>query len=490
MKSHLFYIPILISLTILSWHKILFQSLMGEGFFYFSHGAKEAGFPDIILRYDTGARLAFDLFKVIFKDEIFYYQLLAFLTLVLLSMLFYFLVHELTKRKLLATLASLFFSINFLGLFEMFAAGSYQFFIQRAIYFLLLFPSFIFFVRYLNVRKEYNFIFSLLLYTTSLILSQFSIFFLLFFLTYAFALVIVEKKIYKRVLIHAFLTFIIAYGDILYGSGSLIKGQNFLMFLGEEKYVLGQQLLHQLTVLFVPHQIIQYLREVFQLTFSTMVSFLHFPTLIGSLLIIVYLFVREKTLRVPLVAAAIFIPIVLLLNSYTRGTDFIGRIESGSRYLFVPSIASSIIWAIFFYSLFSIRILFLKVFVVLLVVFYAYSNINVIWAEIDKDFYKHVANKNSFQYIKGLSPSFSEDSLIVVPTNLGFHGSEFSQIFYGKANTTFVPFNSDWHKMLERPFDPKKDFILEYDYKNEKVVDKTLEYEGIIKKKEEVLKSN
>lgn len=482
---------ILLFLTIFTWYKILFQMFMGEGYTYFGKSFfEDLSFADKLVRYEKGTWLIFELLETAFRDNLFLYQLLALFTLMVLGILFYLLVYEITMKKSIAFLSALFFSVSYNGMFEMIAIGNYQFFIQRMIYFLLLFPSALFFVRFLKTRKEKYFLFSVLLYIISLYLSQFSTFFLPFLLSYLFVFLfftsgtIREKSFLGlRALFFVAPTLIFHYAESQYGGSFLLRGQNFFTFIINESATIIDQIQLQLTVLSVPSQALIFFSKVQESSLRSTIPSLYFPLLLFYIGIALYVISKEKKLRVPVISSFFFIPIVFILNIFTRGSDFIENILPGSRYLFVPSIGFSIILSIFLFVFFSHKSIIPKSVAIVVIVYLVYSNIQAIYSEIDKDFYKHIAAKKSIEYIKNISPKLSSDSFVVVPSVLSYYGAYFCQEFYGKEKTIFMPFFADWHKELKRPFDPKKDYIIDYDFGKGMVVDRAEEHREIIREK-------
>lgn len=480
LKKHLYQIAIIFVLILLAWHKIFFQTPMGEGFFYFSHGLAEINFPSV--RYDTGARMACDIFKFFFQDNLQFFQVFIVMIILLSSALFYWLIYETTNNKIISLIASIIFGVNFIGNYEMFAIGNYQFVVQRPLWFLLLFPSFTFFVKYVKQKKEKFFIISLFLYTLSIYFAQFSIFFLPIFFTYYIGYLLDKKGSFKRFLIlglrvflYFFITFIILHTD----THSFAKNNSFFAFLTGSQNMIINQFLRQLSALIIPEQIMHLIALKKGIPLNSIYNFFYLPSLFLYISLGIYLFKKERKFRALVVALFLFIPIVSILNSFMRA-DLIASIESGSRYLYVSMVAVSIIWAILFYSFFSSTKVLIKIIAIFFVILFIYNQIIEIWNEMNVDFYKYKAVKISLNYIKRLSPEITNDAFVVVPSMLSSHGADFSMQFYGKTGTSFYPFQASWHKQMKRSFDPKKDYILEYDKQTEKVIDLTKNYQEII----------
>lgn len=492
MKGHIFFILIIIASTFVAWYKILFQMFLGEGYYYFGKSFFIDLSPaDKIVRYDKGTFLLFQLLSELFKDNIFLYQLFALGTLLVLTVLLYILIYEISRKKLIAFIATLLFGVSYNGNFQMFAIGNYQFFVQRVVFFLLLIPSTFFLVSYLKNKKEKYFLLSVFFYFLSLYLAKFSIFFLPFLISYilVFAFLKSKRNTEKIFFIFRALLYLIPTIGFLQlesqrGSSFLLHDKNFLNFLISERNIIIDQLLRQLTSLLIPPQVNKFLLDFLQSQSSkNAIQSLYLPVFISFMTIVFYIIKRNTAGRVAIISAVMFIPMVFILNIFTRGDNYIASITPGDRYLFVPLIGASIIFSYFFYSLFSYRGIGSKIAVIIVIIFLTYTNIRTIWTRIDSGLSEHIAAKKSIKFIKQLSPSFSSDSFIILPSVMGYFGANFSQIYFGKENTTFTPFFSNWDQDMKRPFDPKKDFIIRYDYINKEAMNVTNNYKTIFEQR-------
>ncbi len=482
-KSHFPFLVILVSAIFLVWHKVLSLSLTGEGYWYFVHpfeGGRQ------ILRFDVGAEAIMSLLMPIFRDNIALYQAFLLVVWIIISVLFYFLVFEITNKRSIAFIASLFFGANFTTAYEMLAMGAYQNFLQRVLFVVFIFPSFIFFVKYNKTSKLRYFLLSLPFFTLGVFLAHFNTFFLPFIILYGMGLLIFTKNSRKKkiaLLIHVALFVLIDLGIVylawLMSITSYVSGSFIQYLLNNTEFIINQSL-RQLVYLTIPFHGFGGLLSSFEISIKESITNFYIPVLIIYILVFIYLFKIEVKYRIAIVTSLLFLPAIFALNLYMR-SDNVQYLESGSRYLFVPSIGFALFWGIFFYSLSKIKIL--KVFVYLVLACWVYLQISSVSNEISKDYYKHMAINKSLHYIKSITPQFKDDSIIIVPSVVGPWGSAFSQKFYGRKNTEFIPMWGVvvvWNDVAKRPFDPKKDKIVHYDYKKEKVVDKTSRYQEVI----------
>lgn len=480
-KLNLFVIGFLI---IISWYKIIFTTFTGEGYYYFPNGFFNQKFPHIF-NYDEGARLLFDIFKVTFRDNIFFYHLFLLVILIVLGFVFYFMVHKLTDNKNISLISSILFTING-SLFEFLGMGAYQAFAQRIVWFPLLFGSFTFYIQFFKTEKYKYYIYSIVLYTCAMYLAEFSMFFLPFYLTYIISFCIWERKFSRKHLInisltlsYAIVTFIIFYldktiGGISYGSS------NFIEFLFTKTGEIIDLILRQLVILTVPSQIAHALLSNAHQGeyFEKMRYFLYGPVLLlylGSLWLVLK---RSKNLRIIALSSLIFIPIVFILNIFVR-EEYMLVYEDGSRYMFVPSIGFAIFWGIFIYTF--CRRTFLKIGTAILLLYLVF-NIGTISAGIERYEPRFKGTKISLKYIKSISHKFSDDSIIIIPSVLGDYGPDFVRYFYARKNNFIAPYFRDWQNEIKRPIDPKKDFILNYDY-NKGLIDETDKFNEIAERR-------
>lgn len=269
------------------------------------------------------------------------------------------------------------------------------------------------------------------------------------------------------------------YLDRVLGKVGFIEG-NFIVFLVVKKAEIADLILRQLVILTVPSQIAHALlsnaRQGEYL--EKMRYFLYGPVLLlylGSLWLVLK---RSKNLRIIALSSLIFIPIVFILNIFVR-EEYMLVYEDGSRYMFVPSIGFAIFWGIFIYTF--CRRTFLKIGTAILLLYLVF-NIGTISADIERYEPRFKGTKISLKYIKSISHKFSDDSIIIIPSVLGDYGPDFVRYFYARKNNFIAPYFRDWQNEIKRPIDPKKDFILNYDY-NKGLIDETDKFNEIVERR-------
>lgn len=487
---HIFFVLIIAGATIFSWYKMLFTVFTGEGALHFSYNYLD---QPVKLGYQQGALLLSDILMIIFRDNILLYNIFLLSVTVIIGILFYFLVHKLTNSRQIAFISSIIFNTNSWIFFEFYGEGWYNKWLERPIWFLFIFPSFYFYIEYINKRKIKVLLLSLVLYMLGLYLGQYNVFFLPMFFFYTIGLYIpkinfkkikVREKDLKDILIPIpFLIYSITlllldrylprlrYGpttDAIYATSTASN------FISTPISDIVDLVLKQLVLLTIPSQFI----PLGIIDFKIGIKELYLPVLVLYLIASYFILIKKKYVPI-IIASLFFITISLVLNIVIR-QDIIRSMPDGYRYLYLASVGYSIFLGIFLYSLFNKG--FLKLIIMLFLIWWVLTNRSLINARIDDKYRDFQAVRTSLAYIKSLSPQLHNDSIVVAPIQLSAWETDFAKTFYGKDTMYFYNrYYPDIEKKAIRPFDPKKDFILRYDKKLDKVVDETKNYKEVIK---------
>jgi len=504
----LFIIPLL---TIAAWYKILFQTFTGEGYIYLFRGVMKdplTGIDNNFFRFNIGAALLFDLIKPIFQDNFFLYQSLLLFTIIILGILFYFIVYGLTQNKSIALISSILFSINYNTAFEMIAIGAYHNFADRVFFLLILFSSFILFIKFIDTKRTIFYLASLLLGVIGVFLSYFSFFYVPFLFFYALLAIFTRKIKFKEkrfLIICSFFYLIIMFLIInlprFLKIPSMMPAEGFLDFLLTNPSQILIHFFRQLTIMSVPDFILRQFFAIFNIGFTQAIyygngiHYLYIPTFLIYIAAGIFLYKNQKKLRPVIIASLLFFPCIFLLNLYMRA-EIVTLLEPGSRYLYAPSIAFSIFWGVFLATIYN-RSEKAKPFIYLIIAFWIGIQLISINRQIKQESNYHIATKKIISYFKdSLSTKLKENSIVLTPRPMGNWGSFFLNKFYGKKLTIFTPrmdsqfewsngyaspYSSAGSGKFRRSFDPKKDFIIYYDFEREKVIDVTKDYKAIIK---------
>lgn len=167
LENHLLPISIIISLTFFIWHKILGQTFLGEGYFYFDK-LRISMSLDIksLFVYDNFAKIFFNIVIPIFRDNLFWYQFTALFLSAVLYISLYFILYKITKNKILSLTSAILFSANFIGSYEMLADGNYDRFVERVPNIIPAVFSFYFLFKYCKSKKIKDFLISFILFSS------------------------------------------------------------------------------------------------------------------------------------------------------------------------------------------------------------------------------------------------------------------------------------------------------------------------------------
>lgn len=485
--KHRFRILLVGFILFLTWYRILPTTFIGEGFYYFTNGFFNRG---DYFGVDIGGRLLFDLFRNVFRDTILYYNLILLAVIISLGIMLYFLVFKSTKNYAAAVIAAILFGTNYEPLYEYLAIGGYHHFVQRVMFFLFLFPSFMLFEKYLRTKKIIYGFPSLVLYTGSIYLGEFHIYFIVFYVTYFLGFYILKRKFsLDDVKVFLFSTFypistaFLLYLDSHVGGVGYIRDKNFLEFLIVKRIEVFDLVFRQLTVLSLPSQITVSIIKNFHLSYDQGVRYFYLPLIFIYVFAFIYIVKKNKAMFPITFCSLLFIPIVFLINIFLR-EEYMLNLTQGTRYMFVPSIGYSIFWGIFFSTLLkNLEMSIYRTIGIILLSGWVVMNIVKLNSKIEEYKPRFEAIKKSIEYIKFHSKKLRDDSIVIAPSVLEFNGADFCQIFYGKKTMFFTIYVVDWTNQIKRPIDPRKDLVLDYNYGAKMVDDLTDKYDEIVERR-------
>lgn len=463
-------------LTTVIWYKIPWQSFMSEGFYYFSHTFfydPRASYTIVesLLRYDTGARLLFDVLPLFFQDKIWLYFLLLFLVIIIINGLYHQFIWELTRDRVVSLMATVFFIANFSAAYDILATGSYQFFAQRIVLFPILFLSLI-------ALAKKRFWLSAGLYLTAFILGQFSLYFLPLIIFYIAFDWIKNKKSFS--FLFKTLPYLIGVGLLLYLDHQ-DYGAAFEMTFPPRDF--WANIAYQFPWAMLPYPLLKVITKEPHVRQNLIRLF--FPLFALTLLTIFYFFCKRLRHRFALAMMALFLLATLGLNAYVR-PDNIFRIygSGGSRYLYVPSLATAAFWAILLCAALPSKKPVGKFLLVLITSWWLISNTQVIWARINDSLAQHQAVKQMLVYFKNHSAEF-DNKLVIIPNLVGYNGGDFIQKFYNPS-AVFLPMAADWEKQITYTFPPEKLLVFTYDEESKRLQESSAPFHEMIKNKQAI----
>ncbi len=479
----------LIFLSLLTWRAIPSSQFQGEGFYYFLKMEDKLNFGHIInpflnlhKYYDTLALSLFNFIGPIFRDQVFLYMWLMLIIMLLIDTAFYILVKITTGSRLVAIVGTIFFSLSFIGKYDMYANGGYQYFVQRGILLLPLLISFIFLHLYISSNKLKYFVTSLFLYLLSITMGFFGTWFLPPFIFYPLLYLLFRLKKINLSLIKKIIWLPVPYliGNYLIikdSSYSFVEDSILELFFYKTSFVITG-IVHQLFVTTIP---IGFYKFIVELPVNVGLN-IDKTIIFGIILVLLYggglLLIKKYSPKwIVLSLTAFFAALTMLFfNLYLNYAATLSTIGS-SRYFYYPATMIALFWGLVIVTLFKIGSLKFKAGVALFVIFWAISNIYTINNEVKKDYSKHKNNRDIIVYLNKWYPQMKDfPSFIVLPSNIGAYGGEFTKRFYMNSDD-YVGIEGlhqlDYQELAKNKVNPEHLFVLHYDHSSESVIDET-----------------
>ena len=466
---------LLLLLSVFAWRHIPTLQFQGEGFYYFTRMEQTLNLKSIISplqeyrkHYDAFAISLFYLIGPIFKGQVSLYMWLMFIFMMLIDVVFYILVRVVTGSKLPAAVAFILFSLNFIGQYDMYSGGGYQYFVQRGILLLTLFVSFIFLHKYVASKKMGFFIISLVLYLMSIMMGFFGTWFLAPFIFYP----LFKKRLWLAA------PFLVGNYLIIKDSSYSFPQDSIVELLFHKTGFITTGVIHQLTALTLPFGLN---KQLTQMTIHS-ISDNNWPYIFGPILVLLYgggiILVKKsypKGIDLALTALASLLS-MLFFNLYLNPSSVLNDLGP-SRYYYYPFSMLALFWSLVVASIFKTSKLKLKAVVFVIMIFWVIENMFAIKLAVKDVYQKHQNNYDTISYLKKWSLQMHEKpSYLILPYNFGAYGGEFAKRFYvNQASYVGIERLSeiDYQDLAKRKVDPRRLFVLHYDETSDTVVDQT-----------------
>lgn len=312
--------------------------------------------------FSSAAAIAGAIFRKFYGAHMGPYLWTELLVMLLISLLFYWFVRVLTKKRFVAFTAALIFTVSYFGNFDMLVNTCYCYFMERVLVVPLLILSLIFLQFFLERAQSKLFVISLIFYFIGVGLGHFSFLFTPIYLFYPFFWYVFKKRKRKDITRGAIVGLSYVGISILFlllqqvhesGLRSTWTFQEFL--LNPQKYHYVDNMLRQLvywshypplirSFLDVPdfHQNILSVQNAIESTLTIAVAYI-----IAS--VVIYRKLpqqRPMLLSTMFAAAAIF-----FLNAYFGQYDIANQ-PGTNRYLYFPTFLLSMFWSLFLWAAF------------------------------------------------------------------------------------------------------------------------------------------
>lgn len=436
------------------WHKVLNQTFLGEGYFYFNEKLyliKGWNFP-YLGDYDNFAKLFFQLITPIFKDNVRIYFFTELFIVVTFFYIFYFVINKITKSKFVAFVSTVFISTNYLALFEYLGAGNYQRFIQRFPNLIPLMIAFYFLWKFNDTKKKGYLIYSLLIYSLALIMGHFSALMLPLFLIYSSVVVLAKKINLKNLLLtflicslYIFITYFLTRYSFQKPNYSLVG------FLKTEPNILWR-ILYQIPIITFPLGLLKYIS--LKSTFVISVSFYLF----GGYVI----FKRLSKLKSFYITCFLSMLGVMFTYLYTDPRLDVTKSLGEDRYYLLSSLFAVVIWAMILKALFIKHSKGLLITSTVILTSFVVYNTSLVWGNIDKIQYQSQMYKVFIGYFKDNKMNIREGSVVVAPYYLTFSSPLISSTILDGKGVEFVLPSAGWEKAYRKT----KGRVYVFDYDN------------------------
>ena len=480
-------------ITIFVWYKIL--NIVPSDYAYFGPldvaDEKYYSLKLITANASFFSQLIYFVLVPLFKDHITYYMLFQLMVMFLIYQVYYFMLIKITKDKGVSLIATIFFLANYVGSLTMFGTGNNQRFIQRIPNLPLIFISFYFLTKYLESNKTKHIIFSVVLYMVSVLLAHFSVLFLPILIIYPFIYLLINRHKYfllkSTAISSLFLT-----TSILLTRGDVFTRPNYspLLFIKETPDVI-QMILYQISSISFPQQLTVFLSKLpfFQIPYPYLQTQNYVLIFVAFLSLIALIKVKTYSKILPLYITfflSLFLLSFMIIYAYGADPNPIKFFDEDRIYFF-HSIFIAFIWASWIKIFFGNNNKIFKIAGLLAVVIFLFHNTFYIWKTIDRYQYRSNMYKAFIDYIKNLSPSFNDKTVIVAPPDLVRTTDPFIRRFYNLDKAIFIALENGWGRLVtETKADKKNVFVLDYKYsydsKNDidpqsvKIVDKSADY--------------
>ena len=456
-------------IAFITWHKILGQVLLGEGYMYFNPRLNFFVKDGIsIWGYDNFAKIIFDVFPPIFRDNVQAY-LLLFLTIAIVFFLsFYVVLAQITKNKFLAFTATVFFETNYLALFEYLGAGTYQRFAQRFPNLIPIIFSFYFLWKFGEDKKIFNLTVSFALWAFAVFMGHFSSLALPILVIYPFIKMLSTKLTWKSVLS----TFVVCISFILISFYLTHRSEQqprggFVNFLNTENN-LDERLLDQIPIVTVPLNLISYIGKNWdppiKEPYLAVVRVALIPCLImyfGGILLVKKRLPKLAPLYISFLLSMIS---TMFLYMYVDTRLDVTKYFGEDRYFIFSILFAVVTWAILLKALFLNKETLYRLATLFILIPFVVNNLTLIWRHFDNIQYKSEFLRRFTAHIKLISPEFEKGTIIIVPSYLQWPAAMIME--HVSPNIDFQLAVDGW----EKKYWNVRDKVRVFDYKYEMVL--------------------
>lgn len=471
-KIDLFAVLSLLCLSYLFWGYIPELEIQGEGFQYF-----EPAIAKIYIRWplshDMLAKLLFNFLPTLFGSTIRFYMwfLLGFMLVV--NVLVYFVARTIFQSKLMGFLTGLLFSTSYVGQYDAYSSGGYQYFAQRNTILLPMLAAFVFVV--LHLRHKFSlrcYLLSLTIFLTGIAMGFFGTWFMPVFIFYSlFYLIFNLRKAgakFTRIALVP-IPFLLGNFLVIRQSSFALQEESIVEFIINKFLYVLTGTLQQLVVLsFSTKSLLDVL-----LSKSNYYTSL-FLTFVIYFVAFVIIYKRRPAWRVLAATSICSLLAMLLFNLYLNAATVLNTLGS-SRYFYFPFTMVALFWAMFLGAIFAKKKSFNMLPLSIVCVAWLVFNFQEIRRNFVLDEWKHKANRDTLANLeKWKEDLILHPSYVVLPSSLGADGTGFAFRFYSHPSGKFTLESLEaYDPSVARTFNPERVYVLHYDAAAQYVVNQT-----------------
>jgi len=475
---------LLLSLSWYAWRPLPQGVLRGNGYVYMLSQVQEWfwGRPYTLTGFETAAVISGAVFRKFFganMDLYFWTELFVILTI---GVCFYAVVRILTKHRLVAFAASLIFTVNYFGNFDMLVAACYCYPMERVFNVPLLLLSFIFLLLFLERTRRGYYLVSLFLYFLGVGLGHFSFFFAAPFLFFPFFWYVYNKKgkmIRRGALIGISYAAIIVFFVLVQQINESGLGPTWSLwefFLHPQKYHYIESIIAELTYWsqyppiffpFIQRVIFHYQTNRLLHTFLTApnareISPYVFCTYIIATTVIYKKLFQQRAMLLTIICSTV---IIFFLNAYF-GQYLIANQSGSNRYLYFSTFLLAIFWSFFLWAVFWQKGSRIAIWGIVVLLGYYFINEALLSDNFREVHEWNESTKIVLGYIVHARPYLTSNTLVIGPhPEIGTQESEFLTEQIGKGGVVYLSESEDVNTLKEIASKSAQVIKLRYDKK-------------------------
>jgi len=475
---------LLLSLSWYAWRLLPQGILRGNGFMYMLPSVQKWfwGRPFTLTGFEVAAAISGAVFRKFFGANMGLYLWSELFVILTIGVCFYAVVRILTKHRLVAFAASLIFTVNYFGNFDMLVAACYCYPMERVFNVPLLLLSFIFLLLFLERTRRGYYLVSLFLYFLGVGLGHFSFFFAAPFLFFPFFWYVYNKKgkmIRRGALIGISYAAIIVFFVLVQQINESGLGPTWSLwefFLHPQKYHYIESIIAELTYWsqyppiffpFIQRVIFHYQTNRLLHTFLTApnareISPYVFCTYIIATTVIYKKLFQQRAMLLTIICSTV---IIFFLNAYF-GQYLIANQSGSNRYLYFSTFLLAIFWSFFLWAVFWQKGSRIAIWGIVVLLGYYFINEALLSDNFREVHEWNESTKIVLGYIVHARPYLTSNTLVIGPhPEIGTQESEFLTEQIGKGGVVYLSESEDVNTLKEIASKSAQVIKLRYDKK-------------------------